>query len=232
MSLISIVALQGSLELGYKLADGSKVIWHSHDSLPRLSEDMLATSLIELQQKVKRCGELCKPAAIRCSSGPGSYTGLRMVMSFAKGLSVGWKVPLIPITIFDIARIRLKYELADELSIRLGQSVGKNRWIVVESKLDITTAPSCWTQMSEEEAKSYLQGDVPGFIIRSNHLKSALNSSCFDICFAEEMLREDITEPLECSNTFNPVRISQIEPDYGLVFSALTIQEQQKYRDG
>jgi tRNA A37 threonylcarbamoyladenosine modification protein TsaB len=153
-----------------------------------------------------------------------------MVMSFAKGLAVGWKTPLIPITIFDIARVRLKRELDEGRVIRLGHVVGKNRWIVVESKSNATMAPSQWIQMSEEEAQGYLQGDVPGFIILSNQLTSAYNSSHFDICFAEEMLRSDIAEPPGYSDAFSPARISQIEPDYGLVFSALTTQEQQKYR--
>ncbi len=230
MSMMSIAALQGRLELGYRSQSSATAISHSHDSLPRLSEEVLASSLVELQQKVEKCSEVFKPSAIRCASGPGSYTGLRMVMSFAKGLAVGWKIPLIPITIFDIARARLKDELAEGVVIRFGHSVGKNRWIVVESKMNAKMAPSRWIQMSEEEAQSYLQGEVPGFIIQSNQLTSACNSSHFDICFAEQMLQSDIAEPIESHNAFSPARISQIEPDYGLVFSALTIQEQQKYR--
>ena len=231
MSLISIAALQGRLELGYKPRQSKEIICYSYDSLPRLSEEVLASSLIELQQKVEKHVERFQPTAIRCMSGPGSYTGLRMVMSFAKGLAVGWKIPLIPITIFDIARVRLKHELKENTIIRLGHSVGKNRWIVVESKLDTSVRPSRWTRMSEEEAHSFLQGEVPGFIILSNHLKPACNSSNFDIDFAEEMLRADFAEQTGASHAFSAARISQVEPDYGLVFSALTTQEQQKYRD-
>lgn len=228
---MSIAALQGRLELGYRSECSLTAICYSHDSLPRLSEEVLASSLVELRQKVEKCSKVFKPSAIRCASGPGSYTGLRMVMSFAKGLAVGWKIPLIPITLFDIARVRLKDEVAGSNVIRLGHSVGKNRWIVVESTLDAKIAPSQWIQMSEEEARGYLQGDVPGFIILSNQLTSACHSSQFDICFAKEMLQADISEPTESSNAFHPAIIAQIEPDYGLVFSALTIQEQQKYRD-
>lgn len=227
---MSIAALQGRLELGYRSECSLTAICYSHDSLPRLSEEVLASSLVELRQKVEKCSEVFKPSAIRCASGPGSYTGLRMVMSFAKGLAVGWKIPIVPITIFEIARACLKDELAEGVVIRLGHSVGKNRWIVVESKLDAKIAPSHWTQMSEEDAQSYLQGDVPGFIILSNQLTSACHSSQFDICFAKEMLGADIAESSEYSDAFSPARISQIEPDYGLVFSALTIQEQQKHR--
>ena len=39
----------------------------------------------------------CHPEAIALSSGPGSYTGLRIGTSMAKGLCLGWDVPLIAV---------------------------------------------------------------------------------------------------------------------------------------
>jgi len=38
-----------------------------------------------------------RPDAVAISCGPGSYTGLRIGVSMAKGLCYGWKVPLIAI---------------------------------------------------------------------------------------------------------------------------------------
>ncbi|MCQ2348378.1 MAG: tRNA (adenosine(37)-N6)-threonylcarbamoyltransferase complex dimerization subunit type 1 TsaB [Paludibacteraceae bacterium] len=40
--------------------------------------------------------------AVAVSEGPGSYTGLRIGLSTAKGLCYGWQVPLIPIPTLDI----------------------------------------------------------------------------------------------------------------------------------
>lgn len=37
------------------------------------------------------------PSAVAVVAGPGSYTGLRIGMSTAKGLCYAWKVPLIPL---------------------------------------------------------------------------------------------------------------------------------------
>ena len=37
------------------------------------------------------------PDAVAVSAGPGSYTGLRIGVSLAKGLCVGWGVPLIAV---------------------------------------------------------------------------------------------------------------------------------------
>ena len=40
--------------------------------------------------------------AVAVSSGPGSYTGLRIGVSMAKGLCFGWNVPLISVPTLDI----------------------------------------------------------------------------------------------------------------------------------
>jgi tRNA threonylcarbamoyladenosine biosynthesis protein TsaB len=42
------------------------------------------------------------PQAIAVSSGPGSYTGLRIGVSLAKGLCMGWNVPLIAVPTLNI----------------------------------------------------------------------------------------------------------------------------------
>ncbi len=39
----------------------------------------------------------CVPDAVAVSAGPGSYTGLRIGVSLAKGLCMGWGIPLIAV---------------------------------------------------------------------------------------------------------------------------------------
>lgn len=43
-----------------------------------------------------------KPDAVVVSSGPGSYTGLRIGVSTAKGLCYGWNIPLISVNTLSI----------------------------------------------------------------------------------------------------------------------------------
>ena len=52
---------------------------------------------------VKAARELgLKMEAIAISSGPGSYTGLRIGVSMAKGICFGWNVPLISISTLEL----------------------------------------------------------------------------------------------------------------------------------
>ncbi len=52
--------------------------------------------------------------AVAVSSGPGSYTGLRIGVSLAKGLCFGWNIPLISIHTLDIlAATVIKQKVVD-----------------------------------------------------------------------------------------------------------------------
>ena len=44
----------------------------------------------------------CLPEAIALSGGPGSYTGLRIGTSMAKGLCMGWDIPLIAVSTLQL----------------------------------------------------------------------------------------------------------------------------------
>lgn len=61
---------------------------------------LLPTFIDELIQESKQQGWHADAVAV--SEGPGSYTGLRIGLSTAKGLCYGWNVPLIPIPTLDI----------------------------------------------------------------------------------------------------------------------------------
>lgn len=61
---------------------------------------LLPTFIDELIKEGQEQG--WKADAVAVSEGPGSYTGLRIGLSTAKGLCYGWDVPLIPIPTLDI----------------------------------------------------------------------------------------------------------------------------------
>lgn len=55
--------------------------------------------------------------AVAVSEGPGSYTGLRIGLSTAKGLCYGWNVPLIPISTMDVLCAAAREQLGEKTGI-------------------------------------------------------------------------------------------------------------------
>ncbi len=51
---------------------------------------------------------------IAVSEGPGSFTGLRIGMSAAKGLAFGLSVPIVPVPTFEAFALQLSYIIDDE----------------------------------------------------------------------------------------------------------------------
>jgi len=64
---------------------------------------LLATFVEELVQMIRT--EKLHPDAVAVSSGPGSYTGLRIGVSMAKGLCFGWNIPLIAVDTLQLLAI-------------------------------------------------------------------------------------------------------------------------------
>ena len=66
---------------------------------------------VSLAPFVKKCMEFLKEGqikldAVSVAAGPGSYTGLRIGMSLAKGLAFGLDIPLISISSLEILAVR------------------------------------------------------------------------------------------------------------------------------
>lgn len=55
--------------------------------------------------------------AVAVSSGPGSYTGLRIGVSTAKGLCYGYEIPLIAVSTLEVMTVAALKEVADPQEI-------------------------------------------------------------------------------------------------------------------
>ncbi|MDR1258645.1 MAG: tRNA (adenosine(37)-N6)-threonylcarbamoyltransferase complex dimerization subunit type 1 TsaB [Tannerellaceae bacterium] len=69
------------------------------------SHAALSGVYVEEALALLRCRDM-KPDAIAVSSGPGSYTGLRIGVSLAKGLCFGYDIPLISVPTLEIIAYR------------------------------------------------------------------------------------------------------------------------------
>ena len=82
------------------LSEGPRIVSQRIDETPRMQSSMLAPYIVEvLQEAGLRAADL---DAVAVSEGPGSYTGLRVGVSTAKGICFGAGVPLIGVDTLQI----------------------------------------------------------------------------------------------------------------------------------
>lgn len=67
--------------------------------------------------------EIDKVGGIAVSAGPGSFTGLRIGMSTAKGLAFGASLPLVPVPTFEAMAFQLNDFLSDETEFIIANKV-------------------------------------------------------------------------------------------------------------
>lgn len=78
-----------------------KAVWHTFtDDDAFAHAERLHVMLEDARNQSEKLGQ--KIAAIAVSAGPGSYTGLRIGVSAAKGLCLGWNVPLIAVSTLEV----------------------------------------------------------------------------------------------------------------------------------
>ena len=81
----------------------SEKINDTANSLPQLSKKIISNASLDFEDL----------DAICISAGPGSFTGLRVGMSYAKGIAMALDIPIVPVSTFD----SLAYNnLSEELS--------------------------------------------------------------------------------------------------------------------
>ncbi len=69
--------------------------------------ELLAPYVDEAMEEVRRKGD--KLSAVAVSIGPGSYTGLRIGLSMAKGLAYGLDVPLLGIPTLEVVAVKAMF---------------------------------------------------------------------------------------------------------------------------
>ena len=82
------------------LSESGKVIFNKEDHNGSSHAELLGVFVYEALQFAQQKG--LKPDAVSVSAGPGSYTGLRIGVSEAKGLCYGLDIPLIVLPTLDI----------------------------------------------------------------------------------------------------------------------------------
>lgn len=82
------------------LSEDTGIIARRQSAEPRVHASMLAVFIDEI---LRECGlQINDCAAVAVSGGPGSYTGLRVGVSTAKGLCFGASIPLIHVSSLEL----------------------------------------------------------------------------------------------------------------------------------
>ncbi len=82
------------------LTEGEKVLFEQHSFEGPSHASLLGVYVEKMIQWVKSQGRQLDAVAV--SSGPGSYTGLRIGVSVAKGLCFGADIPLISVSTLSL----------------------------------------------------------------------------------------------------------------------------------
>ena len=99
--MATLINIETSTEIcSVALSSDGKVIWHKENYEGMSHSVLLAKFIEEMMVFVKEAGVKIDGVAVSC--GPGSYTGLRIGVSTAKGLCYGLNVPLISVNTLEV----------------------------------------------------------------------------------------------------------------------------------
>ena len=82
------------------LSEGPRIVAQRIDETPRMQSSMLAPYIVEVLQEAGLTASDLDAVAV--SEGPGSYTGLRVGVSTAKGICFGAGIPLIGVDTLQV----------------------------------------------------------------------------------------------------------------------------------
>ena len=165
--------------------------------------------VLMVQELLESSGlRLSEIKSLSISEGPGSFTGLRIGMSAAKGIAVGGNIPLILVPTFSALALKISAYLkpGTKFSIIKTASKDDNYFAMFQAQMNGTTELTNVQLVKNDEISSYLDDNV---IIYSNNNSFSQNShltipSAIDIGKWAYKFGEDLL-------TFN---LDLIEPKY------------------
>lgn len=142
------------------ISEMENCIFHTSDRNGRNHAALLSLFIEEGMELLRKTGR--KPDAVAVSSGPGSYTGLRIGVSTAKGICYALDIPLISIS--TLAVIALQNVVDTETGALLVPMIDARRMevynAIFDSSLNELRAPQAEVLMADSFATELSKGLV------------------------------------------------------------------------
>lgn len=140
------------------ISEMENCIFHTSDRNGRNHAALLSLFIEEGMELLRKTGR--KPDAVAVSSGPGSYTGLRIGVSTAKGICYALDIPLISIS--TLAVIALQNVVDTETGALLVPMIDARRMevynAIFDSSLNELRAPQAEVLMADSFATELSKG--------------------------------------------------------------------------
>lgn len=149
--------------IGIAVYDGARVLAESLWLGGRHHTISLAPEVAMMLRKVDLSAQ--DLSAVAVASGPGSYTGLRIGVSFAKGLALAHNLPMVGIPTLDIlahGQPRRKEPMLVIIEAGRGRVAGMwYKWGRLGWRAQAEPENFTWTEIRKQfEKKSYLCGEI------------------------------------------------------------------------
>lgn len=170
-----------------------------------------------------------RPEAIVVTSGPGSYTGLRLAYSFVKGLAAAYRCSLLSVNLFELAFQGFKEVKAAEglERVTFAFPLGRGQWVLSSGESLGDFSPEQWFHKSEN-ALPELDGPENSLILLSSSgLVNLQGEEFHPIEYSSEALKW-LKMKLDRGSEFSIEALATSHPDYGAQFSVLTLKEQEE----
>ena len=120
------------------LSDNSHCIFSKSNADGMNHAALLSVFIAEVFEVLKKNGK--KLDAVAVSSGPGSYTGLRIGVSTAKGLCYGMDIPLIAVSTLEILTVQALNKIENKENALFCPMIDARRMEVYSAFYDATGA--------------------------------------------------------------------------------------------
>ena len=185
-----------------------------HESSSVINNDSVTSLPIMAEEMINKLSLTFKRLdGIAVSMGPGSFTGLRIGLSYAKGLALSLNIPIIPISTFDLMLLpKVKYLKGDLITVIIhshGSTVYQLKYILKNNSYVSAEDPSS-ISIEELSSKNY------GMILYHGpeHLIDSINTLSSSVTLVTPSVRDMLEIGMKNFDLLKTKSINNLVPNY------------------